>query len=103
MESSILIHQKVSQHLGLSEYEARVYVSLIMEGASEARKLSIRCGVPRTKVYATLKKLMEKGLVKIAGRAETLGHPILYSTTNRFLELLGIASIKDLPKPEELK
>jgi len=55
--------QKVSNHLGLSEYEARVYVSLVTEGASEARKLSMRCGVPRTKVYATLKKLIERGLV----------------------------------------
>jgi len=63
LESSALVSQKVSQHLGLSKYEARVYVSLVMEGASEVRKLSIRCGVPRTKVYFTLKKLMEKGLV----------------------------------------
>jgi len=54
---------KVLHSLGLSEYEARVYVSLVTEGASEARKLSMRCGVPRTKVYATLKKLMERGLV----------------------------------------
>jgi len=57
------LFQKVSRHLGLSEYEARVYVSLVMEGACEARRLSMRCGVPRTKVYATLKKLMERGLV----------------------------------------
>ena len=63
MESSTLVSQKVSQHLGLSKYEARVYVSLITEGASEARKLSIRCGVPRTKIYATMKKLIERGLV----------------------------------------
>jgi sugar-specific transcriptional regulator TrmB len=47
----------------LSEYEVRVYLSLAIEGASEGRKLSTRCGVPRTKVYATLKKLIERGLV----------------------------------------
>ena len=63
MESSALVCHKVSRHLGLSEYEARVYVSLVTEGASEARRLSMRCGVPRTKVYGTLKKLMERGLV----------------------------------------
>ena len=63
MESSALVCQKVSRHLGLSEYETRVYVSLVTEGTSEARKLSMRCGVPRTKVYATLKKLMERDLV----------------------------------------
>ena len=54
---------KVLCSLGLSEYEAKVYVSLVTEGASEGRKLSMRCGVPRTKVYATLKKLIERGLV----------------------------------------
>jgi sugar-specific transcriptional regulator TrmB len=63
VDPSTLEWQKFSHHLGLSEYEARVYVSLVMEGASEARKLSLRCGVPRTKVYATLKKLLERGLV----------------------------------------
>jgi len=57
------LYEKVSRYLGLSEYEARVYVSLVLEGVSEARRLSMRCGVPRTKVYATLKKCMERGLV----------------------------------------
>lgn len=52
---------------------------------------------------AIIRGLMEKSLVRIAGRAETLGRPILYTTTNRFLELLGLASINDLPKPEEVK
>jgi segregation and condensation protein B len=52
---------------------------------------------------AIIRGLMEKGIVRISGRAETLGHPILYGTTPRFLELLGLANIKDLPKPEEVK
>lgn len=77
MESSTLVCQKVSRHLGLSEYEARVYVSLVMEGASEARRLSMRCGVPRTKVYATLKKLMERGLV-----LELPGEPRKFASTS---------------------
>jgi segregation and condensation protein B len=50
-----------------------------------------------------LRALMEKGLVKVTGKEETLGRPVLYGTTDRFLELLGLASVKDLPKPEELK
>jgi len=50
-----------------------------------------------------LRALMEKGLVKVTGKEETLGRPVLYGTTDRFLELLGLASLKDLPKPEELK
>jgi segregation and condensation protein B len=48
----------------------------------------------------TIRSLMEKHLVKIAGRAEVPGRPILYGTTKRFLELFGLNSLKDLPKDE---
>jgi segregation and condensation protein B len=47
--------------------------------------------------------LMYKGLVKIVGRAEVLGRPMLYGTTRKFLEVFGLNSLKDLPKVEELK
>lgn len=52
---------------------------------------------------AIIRGLMDKGLVRLAGRAESLGHPILYGTSPRFLELLGLNSIRDLPKAAELK
>lgn len=48
----------------------------------------------------TIRSLMEKHLVKIAGRAEVPGRPILYGTTKRFLELFGLNSLKDLPQNE---
>ena len=54
---------KIVEYAGLSEYEAKVYLSLIGLGSSRARKLSINCKVPRTKVYGTLKKLIDYGLV----------------------------------------
>ena len=50
-----------------------------------------------------LRGLMYKGLVKIVGRAEVLGRPMLYGTTKKFLEIFGLNSLKDLPKVEELK
>ncbi|HEV8605428.1 MAG TPA: SMC-Scp complex subunit ScpB [Tepidisphaeraceae bacterium] len=50
----------------------------------------------------TIRSLMEKHLVKIAGRAEEPGRPILYGTTKRFLELFGLNSLKDLPQAGEL-
>jgi segregation and condensation protein B len=50
----------------------------------------------------TIRSLMEKHLVKIAGRAELPGRPILYGTTKRFLELFGLNSLKDLPQGEPL-
>lgn len=45
----------------------------------------------------TIRSLMEKHLVKIAGRAELPGRPILYGTTKRFLEWQGLNTLKDLP------
>ncbi len=50
-----------------------------------------------------VRNLMYKGLVKIVGRAEVLGRPMLYGTTKKFLQHFGLNSIKDLPKAEELK
>lgn len=49
----------------------------------------------------TIRSLMEKHLVRIAGRAEEPGRPILYGTTKRFLEVFGLNSLKDLPQPED--
>jgi segregation and condensation protein B len=49
----------------------------------------------------TIRSLMEKHLVKISGRAEIPGRPILYGTTKRFLELFGLNSLKDLPQGED--
>jgi segregation and condensation protein B len=50
-----------------------------------------------------IRNLMYKGLVRIVGRAEVLGRPMLYGTTKKFLETFGLNSLKDLPKIEELK
>ena len=49
----------------------------------------------------TIRGLMEKHLVKIAGRAEEPGRPILYGTTKRFLEVFGLNSLKELPEQED--
>lgn len=46
-----------------------------------------------------LRTLLEKGLVRICGRADQLGRPFIYGTTNQFLERFGLKSISDLPKP----
>jgi segregation and condensation protein B len=50
-----------------------------------------------------LNRLRELNLVKIVGRAEDLGRPLLYGTTKRFLEVFGLASLEDLPKVEVLR
>lgn len=50
-----------------------------------------------------LRNLMYKGMVKIVGRAQVVGRPMLYGTTRKFLEIFGLNSLKDLLKTEELK
>lgn len=50
-----------------------------------------------------LSQLMEKGLVRIAGRHESLGRPVLYGTTKKFLQVFGLNTLKDLPEVEQLK
>jgi len=49
-----------------------------------------------------LRSLMDKGLIRIVGRAEQIGRPMLYGTTRQFLETFGMASLRDLPKVDEL-
>lgn len=50
-----------------------------------------------------LRGLMERRLIRIAGRAEELGRPILYGTTREFLHVFGLASLDDLPESKELR
>jgi segregation and condensation protein B len=47
-------------------------------------------------------QLMEKALVRIVGRHDSLGRPMLYGTTKKFLQLFGLNSLKDLPEVGEL-
>lgn len=50
-----------------------------------------------------LRGLMEKNLVRIVGRANEIGRPMLYGTTKHFLEVFGLADLKDLPNVEQLR
>jgi segregation and condensation protein B len=54
-------------------------------------------------VDGVLQSLMERGLVKIAGRAEVPGRPLLYETTEFFLEHFGLRDLDELPNAEELR
>ena len=49
-----------------------------------------------------LRSLMVRHLIKIVGRAEEIGRPMLYGTTKAFLEVFGLSNLKDLPKVEDL-
>lgn len=49
-----------------------------------------------------LRGLLDRRLIRIVGRAEELGRPMLYGTTKEFLEVFGLASLKDLPQAKDL-
>ena len=50
-----------------------------------------------------LSTLLEKNLITIKGRADSVGRPLLYGTTDEFLKYFGLNDLSDLPKPRELE
>jgi len=54
-------------------------------------------------VDGMIQKLLEAGLIKIAGRAEVPGRPLLYESTQFFLEHFGLKSLDELPNSSELR
>lgn len=51
----------------------------------------------------SIQKLLEKELVSIEGRSEGPGRPLLYGTSQKFMDYFGLKSLKDLPKPKDFK
>jgi segregation and condensation protein B len=51
---------------------------------------------------AVIEKLVERGRVEVVTRGVGLGRPLLYGTTARFLEILGVRGLEDLPRLDEL-
>ena len=51
----------------------------------------------------SVQSLVNKGFIEEQGRRETLGRPILYGTTDKFLQHFGMESLSDLPEVETLK
>ncbi len=48
-----------------------------------------------------LQTLLERDLIRVSGKSEALGHPLLYSTTKQFLEVFGLSALHDLPNVRE--
>jgi|SRR5690625_30184 len=51
----------------------------------------------------TIRRLLERELISIVGRAETIGKPLLYGTSDKFMDYFGLKSIKDLPKLKDFE
>ncbi len=50
-----------------------------------------------------LQKLLEKELVEIKGKSDGIGKPLLYGTSNRFMDYFGINSLSELPTPKDFR
>ena len=71
------------------------YRQPIMRADVEAIR-GVQCG-------EVLSLLMDKQLVRIAGRDDSLGRPMLYGTTKRFLQWMGLKGLDELPRAAELR
>jgi len=49
-----------------------------------------------------VQKLLDKGLIEITGKADTIGRPMLYGTTTKFMEYFGISELTELPVPKDV-
>ncbi|UJP65552.1 SMC-Scp complex subunit ScpB [Mongoliitalea daihaiensis] len=49
----------------------------------------------------SIQKLLEKELITIKGKADSIGKPILYGTSDKFMEYFGINHLQDLPQPKD--
>ena len=53
-------------------------------------------------VSAVLERLLERRLIRICGRKEVIGRPILYGTTPEFLKFFGLKDLSEIPDIDEL-
>lgn len=94
----LLFHEQSRRKLSQSSLETLAIVAY-KQPISKPEIESIR-GVNCDYV---MKALLEKDLVTIVGRAETVGRPLLYGTTREFLRHFGLGEITDLPRPREIE
>ena len=54
-------------------------------------------GIRGVDVAGPLEKLLDRGLVRVVGRKDTIGHPMVYGTTDEFLRMFGLNKVSELP------
>src|SRR5690554_5392500 len=92
----ILLKQQSKKRLSTSALETLsiiAYKQPVTKGQVEQIR-GVNCD------YA-IQKLLEKELIDIKGKADSIGRPTLYGTSDKFMEYFGINSIADLPSPKE--
>jgi segregation and condensation protein B len=94
---NILLKQKSKKRLSTSALET-IAIIAYQQPITKGQIEQIR-GVASD--YA-VQKLLDKELIEIKGKAETVGKPVLYGTSEKFMEYFGINSLKELPTLKDL-
>ena len=92
-----LFHERSTQKLTVQGLETLAVISY--KQPITALEIGEIRGVNTSGVLATL---LERGLIKIAGRKNVVGRPFLYATTKEFLIRFGLNDLDDLPKIEDM-
>ncbi len=98
-------------HLVEKLYEEKKDISLTASALEVLAIVAYHQPITRPKVDAIrgvssqyhIKNLLEVKLLKIAGRMKTFGRPLLYATTDKFLEFFGLNAIEDLPNLHQIR
>jgi len=88
----ILLKQQSKKRLSTSALETMAIIAYkqpITKGEMEQIR-GVNCDY-------SVQKLLEKGLVEIKGKSESIGRPLLWGTTDQFMEYFGINNISELP------
>ncbi len=93
---SILLKQKSKRRLSNSALETLSIIAY----RQPITKLEIE-QIRGVNCDYTIQKLLEKELLEIKGKADSVGKPLLYGTNNKFMEYFGINSIDELPQPRD--
>ncbi len=95
---NILLKQKSKKRLSMSALET-IAIIAYKQPITKAQIEQLR-GVASD--YA-VQKLLEKELIEIKGKAETVGKPLLYGTSDKFMDYFGINNLKELPTLKDLE
>ena len=93
---SILLKQQSKRRLSTSALETLAIVAYkqpVTKGVVEQIR-GVNCDY-------TINKLLEKGLIEIQGKADSIGRPIIYGTSQKFMDYFGINELGELPTPKD--
>lgn len=93
---SILLKQQSKKRLSTSALETLAIIAY-KQPVTKSQMEQIR-GV---NCDYSVQKLLEKELVEIKGKSEQVGRPLLYGTSEKFMDYFGINDLKDLPTPKD--